>query len=184
MSWPVNIKVAVNLSSVQFRDRHLVETVKDALELTRLPVRQLELEITETVLLHESEATLATLHQLRALGVRISMDDFGTGYSSMSYLRSFPFDKIRIDQSFVRDLPDNLESIAIVRAVIGLGTSLGMTILAEGVETEEQAALLTREVCTELQGYLFSEPRRAADISDLLERLGRPQEVPEPVPDF
>ena len=116
----------MNLSSVQFRDRKLVETVKDALELTGLPARQLELEITETVLLQESEATLGTLHQLRSLGVRISLDDFGTGYSSMSYLRSFPFDNIKIDQSFVRDLPDNLESVAIVRAVIGLGNSLGI----------------------------------------------------------
>jgi diguanylate cyclase (GGDEF)-like protein len=184
IEWPVNIKVAVNLSSVQFRDRNLVETVKDALELTRLPVRQLELEITETVLLQESEATLAVLHRLRALGVRISMDDFGTGYSSMSYLRSFPFDKIKIDQSFVRDLPENLESIAIVRAVIGLSNSLGMTVVAEGVEKEEQAALLTREACTELQGYLFSEPLRAVDIPELLERLGSLQVLPEPVPEW
>ena len=184
IEWPVNIKVAVNLSSVQFRDRNLVETVKDALELTRLPVRQLELEITETVLLQESEATLAVLHRLRALGVRISMDDFGTGYSSMSYLRSFPFDKIKIDQSFVRDLPENLESIAIVRAVIGLSNSLGMTVVAEGVEKEEQAALLTREACTELQGYLFSEPLRAVDIPELLEQLGSLQVLPEPVPEW
>jgi diguanylate cyclase (GGDEF)-like protein len=172
MSWPVDVKVAVNLSSVQFRDRHLVETVKEALELTCLPARQLELEITETVLLQESEATLATLHRLRALGVRISMDDFGTGYSSMSYLRSFPFDKIKIDQSFIRDLPGNLESIAIVRAVIGLSNSLGMTVAAEGVEREEQAQQLTNEACNELQGFLFSKPLRAAEIPALLERLG------------
>jgi diguanylate cyclase (GGDEF)-like protein len=172
MSWPVNLKVAVNLSSVQFRDRELVETVKDALSLTGLPARQLELEITETVLLQESEATLATLHRLRALGVRISMDDFGTGYSSMSYLRSFPFDKIKIDQSFVRDLPDDLESIAIVRAVIGLSNSLGIAVIAEGVETEEQAAHLKRESCTELQGYLFSVPIPTGEIPELLQRLG------------
>ncbi len=171
MAWPINIKVAVNLSSVQFMDRHLVDTVKDALKLTKMPARQLELEITETVLLRDCEATLTQLHQLRALGARISMDDFGTGYSSMSYLRSFPFDKIKIDQSFIRDLPDNLESIAIVRAVIGLSNSLGMTVTAEGVEREEQAAQLTREACTELPGYLFSEPLRAAEIPDLLERL-------------
>ena len=171
-SWPVSLKVAVNLSSVQFRDRSLVDTVQDALDLTGLPARQLELEITESVLLQESDATLATLHQLRALGVRISMDDFGTGYSSMSYLRSFPFDKLKIDQSFVRDLPDNLESIAIVRAVIGLSRNLGIPAIAEGVETEDQAALLTREACTELQGYLFSPALPADEIPALLERLG------------
>ena len=171
MSWPIDIKVAVNLSSVQFKDGHLVETVRDALELTGLPARQLELEITETVLLHESEATLATLHRLRGLGVRISMDDFGTGYSSMSYLRSFPFDKIKIDQSFVRGLPDNPESAAIVRAVIGLSSSLGMTVTAEGVENEQQATQLAREACTELQGYLFSEPQRATEIPRMIERL-------------
>ena len=174
MSWPVDLKVAVNLSSVQFGNHRLVDTVKEALELTRLPASQLELEITETVLLHESEATLATLHRLRALGVRISMDDFGTGYSSMSYLRSFPFDKIKIDQSFVRDLPDNLESAAIVRAVIGLSNSLGMTVTAEGVEREDQAAQLAFEACTELQGYLFSKPLRATELPALLERLAAP----------
>jgi EAL domain-containing protein (putative c-di-GMP-specific phosphodiesterase class I) len=108
------------------------------------------------------------------LGVRISMDDFGTGYSSMSYLRSFPFDKIKIDQSFVRGLPDNAESVAIVRAVIGLSNSLGMTVTAEGVENEQQAAQLAREACTELQGYLFSEPLRGVEIPNLLERLAVP----------
>jgi EAL domain-containing protein (putative c-di-GMP-specific phosphodiesterase class I) len=99
------------------------------------------------------------------------MDDFGTGYSSMSYLRSFPFDKIKIDQSFVRGLPDNVESIAIVRAVIGLSNSLGMTVTAEGVETKEQATQLAHEACTELQGYLFNEPLCAAEIPGLLQRL-------------
>ena len=173
-SWPVDLRVAVNLSSVQFKDRRLVETVQDALDLTGLPGRQLELEITETVLLKDSESTLATLHRLRGLGVRISMDDFGTGYSSMSYLRRFPFDKIKIDQSFVRDLPDDVESSAIVRAVIGLSNSLGMTVTAEGVETEAQAEQLAREACTDLQGYLFSKPVRAMEIPGLLERLGTP----------
>lgn len=138
-SWPVDLNVAVNLSSVQFRDRRLVETVQEALELTGLPGWRLELEITETVLLKDSEATLATRHRLRMLGARISMDDLGTGYSSMSYLRRFPFDKIKIDQSFVRDLPDNVESSAIVRAVIGLSNRLGMSVIAEGVENEAQA---------------------------------------------
>ena len=181
-SWPDDLKVAVNLSSIQFRDRHLVDTVKDALDLTGLPAHQLELEITETVLLSESEATLATLHRLRALGARIAMDDFGTGYSSMSYLRSFPFDKIKIDQSFVHDLPDNAESIAIVRAVIGLSSSLGISVLAEGVETEEQAAHLARESCIELQGYLFSEPVPAGEVPRLLVRLSTTDDARRPVP--
>lgn len=170
MAWPINLKVAVNLSSVQFRDRHLVETVKEALEMTGLPARQLELEITETVLLQDTDATLATLHRLRGLGVRIAMDDFGTGYSSMSYLRRFPFDKIKIDQSFVRDLPDDVESTAIVNAVIGLSNSLGIPVTAEGVEREEQATHLTAEACTEMQGYLFSKPLRATEIPRLLEQ--------------
>lgn len=171
IEWPVNIKVAVNLSWVQFRDRNLVETVKDALELTRLPVRQLELEITETVLLQESEATLAVLHRLRALGVRISMDDFGTGYSSMIYLRSFPFDKIKIDQSFIANLKSNPQSAAIVCAVVGLARGLNLPVLAEGVETSAQLDFLASESCDEVQGYLIGRPHPIAEYSKLIGRL-------------
>ena len=134
---------------------------------------RLELEITETVLLQDSEGTLAKLHQLRELGARISMDDFGTGYSSLSYLRRFPFDKIKIDRSFIRDLSKHEDSIAIVRAVAALGKSLGMATTAEGVETAEQLERVRIEGCTEVQGYFFSPPRPAAEIAQLLANHGR-----------
>jgi EAL domain-containing protein (putative c-di-GMP-specific phosphodiesterase class I) len=170
-SWPDDVKVAVNLSPVQFRNRDLVHTIATALEESGLPGRRLDLEITEAVLLQNSEEVLGILHGLHALGVRISMDDFGTGYSSLSYLRSFPFDKIKIDQSFVRDLSDSADATAIVRAVTRLGSSLGMTTTAEGVETCDQLARLRAEGCTEAQGYLFSRPRPASDVPELLRTL-------------
>jgi EAL domain-containing protein (putative c-di-GMP-specific phosphodiesterase class I) len=171
-TWPDDVKVAVNLSPVQFRYRDLVHTVAAALEESGLPARRLDLEITETVLLQNSEEVLGILHGLRALGVRISMDDFGTGRSSLSYLRSFPFDKIKIDQSFVREFPGSADAAAIVRAVARLGSSLGMaTTAAEGVETDEQLARLRAEGCTEVQGYLFSQPRPAGEVPELLQRL-------------
>jgi EAL domain-containing protein (putative c-di-GMP-specific phosphodiesterase class I) len=136
---------------------------------------RLELEITESVLLQENEATLVTLHQMQALGVRIAMDDFGTGYSSLSYLRSFPFNKIKIDRSFVRELGTRADCDAIVRALAGLAASLGMTTTAEGVETEEQFAHLRKLGCDEVQGYLFGRPHPAhalaALVSDLESRL-------------
>src|SRR5207249_4293256 len=138
-----------------------LSVVMDALKQSGLPAMRLELEITETLLLEKSAGVQATLHSLRALGVHISMDDFGTGYSSLSYLRSFPFDKIKIDQSFVRDLSSNEDSMAIIRAVTGLGSSLGMTTTGEGVETREELDYLRREGCTEAQGYFFSEARPA-----------------------
>jgi EAL domain-containing protein (putative c-di-GMP-specific phosphodiesterase class I) len=125
-------------------------------------------------LLQDSEATLAGLHRLRGFGVRISMDDFGTGYSSLSYLRSFPFDKIKIDQSFIRDLPHSSDSNAIVKAVSGLGVSLGITTTAEGIETLEQLGVLQAVGCTEGQGYLFGRPSPPAQISKLLEDLKWP----------
>jgi diguanylate cyclase (GGDEF)-like protein len=166
--WPEHIKVAINLSAKQFKSRHLVETVFSALAASGLPARRLELEITESVLLQNNEATLATLHQLRALGVRIALDDFGTGYSSLSYLRSFPFDKIKIDRCFVSDLSEASEdSLAILRAVASLGISLGIATTAEGVETEEQLARVRAEGCTEMQGYLFSPPRPLSEVHDL-----------------
>ena len=169
-SWPESIKVAVNLSPVQFKSGNLLQAVIAALDRSGLPARRLELEITESVLLQNNKTTLETLHDLRDLGVRIAMDDFGTGYSSLSYLRSFPFDKIKIDQSFVRDLCAKPDSIAIVRAVTGLGTSLGMMTTAEGVETQEQLAQLRIECCTEVQGYLLSRPCPARDVAGLLQR--------------
>src|ERR1051325_274990 len=132
-TWPAGTRVAVNLSAVQFKHRQLTATVLQALADAGLDPDRLELEITETVLLRDSEATLATLHKLRDHGIRISMDDFGNGYSSLSYLRSFPFDKIKIDKSFIQDLATRSESMAIIRAVTGLGKSLGIHTTAEGV---------------------------------------------------
>jgi diguanylate cyclase (GGDEF)-like protein/PAS domain S-box-containing protein len=168
--WPGDIAVAVNLSPVQFKNPNLVASVKAALQASGLSADRLELEITESVLLQNSESTLAVLHELRGFGVRISLDDFGTGYSSLSYLRSFPFDKIKIDRSFVTDLATGEESMAIVRAVTGLGKSLGIVTTAEGVETEGQFDLLRQEGCTQVQGYLFSRPRPAADVAKMLHR--------------
>ena len=165
-----DITVAVNLSPVQFKNPNLVSSVKAALQASGLPAHRLELEITESVLLQNSEATLAVLHELRGFGVRISLDDFGTGYSSLSYLRSFPFDKIKIDRSFVTELATRDDSMAIVRAVTGLGKSLGIVTTAEGVETEAQFDLLRREGCTQAQGYLFSKPRPAAEVEAMLSK--------------
>ena len=156
--------MSVNLSPAQFKSHTLVGTVREALLESGLPASRLELEITETLLLENSAATLSILRELNALGIRISMDDFGTGHSSLSYLRSFPFHKIKIDQSFVRDLVDRKDSMAIVRAILGLGRSLDMVTTAEGVETQEQLARLREEGCNEVQGYLFSQPRPASDI--------------------
>ena len=166
--WPDEVRVAVNLSPLQFRVGNLLSVVMDALKHSGLPPRRLELEITETLLLEKSNQVLATLHALRSLGVRISMDDFGTGYSSLSYLRSFPFDKIKIDQSFVRDLGANRDAQAIVSSIINLGMGLGVTITAEGVETEAELACLRHEGCHEGQGFLFSRARPNAEIEELL----------------
>ncbi len=168
--WPSDVCLAVNLSPIQFKLPNLAEIVLIALARSGLNATRLELEITESVLLLNNESTLATLHQLRNLGVRISMDDFGTGYSSLSYLRSFPFDKIKIDRSFVRDLSSSADSLAIIRAVTGLGNSLGMSTTAEGVETQEELAHLKAEGCTEAQGYYFSEPRPANEVPRMLAR--------------
>ncbi|HWZ39706.1 MAG TPA: EAL domain-containing protein [Bradyrhizobium sp.] len=166
--WPDDVRVAVNLSPAQFRTSNLLSIVMDALKQSGLPPKRLELEITETLLLEKSEQVLASLHALRALGVRISMDDFGTGYSSLSYLRSFPFDKIKIDQSFVRDLDANRDAQAIIRSIVSLGRGLGVTITAEGVETEAELSCLRAEGCHEGQGFLFSRARPNAEVVQLL----------------
>uniref|UniRef100_A0A973WXI9 EAL domain-containing protein n=2 Tax=Bradyrhizobium quebecense TaxID=2748629 RepID=A0A973WXI9_9BRAD len=166
--WPDDVRVAVNLSPLQFRTGNLLALVTDALRQSGLPARRLELEITETLLLEKSSQVLATLHALRALGVRMSMDDFGTGYSSLSYLRSFPFDKIKIDQSFVRDLGANPDAQAIVRSIVSLGVGLGVTITAEGVETEAELSCLRAEGCHEGQGFLFSRARPNTEVISLL----------------
>jgi diguanylate cyclase (GGDEF)-like protein len=169
--WPEHIKIAINLSPIQFNSRHLVETVLSSLASSGLSARRLELEITESVLLKNNETTLDTLHQLRALGVRIALDDFGTGYSSLSYLRRFPFDKLKIDRCFVSDLSESGDDArAILRAVAGLGISLGIATTAEGVETREQLERVREEGCTEMQGYFFSPPRPLAEVQAMLPR--------------
>jgi EAL domain-containing protein (putative c-di-GMP-specific phosphodiesterase class I) len=175
-NWPVNISVAVNLSPVQFEKGDIVATVRAALAASGLRPHRLELEITESVLLRETAGTLKALHQLRAMGITVALDDFGTGYSSLSYLRSFPFDKIKIDQSFVRDLVTNKESMSIIRAVTGLGHSLNIKTTAEGVETLDQLAMLREHGCTEAQGYLFSRPTPANELPVLMARLHRTNE--------
>ena len=172
VKWPAEVKVAVNLSPAQFRSRNLVQIVISALAQSGLSPTRLELEITESIFLAETDANLAILHQLRELGVGISMDDFGTGYSSLSYLRSFPFDKIKIDRSFVKDLAQRPDCGAIVRAISGLGRSLNITTTAEGVETEDQLDWLRAEGCNEVQGFLFSAARPAAEIGKLLADFG------------
>jgi diguanylate cyclase (GGDEF)-like protein/PAS domain S-box-containing protein len=168
-TWPDDVRVAVNLSPAQFRTGNLLSVVMDALKQSGLAAKQLELEITETLLLEKSSQVLATLHALRALGVRICMDDFGTGYSSLSYLRSFPFDKIKIDRSFVSDLAANPDAQAIIRSIVSLGKGLGVTITAEGVETEAELSCLRAEGCHEGQGFLFSRARPNAEIVVLLQ---------------
>jgi EAL domain-containing protein (putative c-di-GMP-specific phosphodiesterase class I) len=171
MQWPRDILVAVNLSPAQFKSGTLVLDVIAALGASGLAANRLELEITESALLQNTDATMSTLRQLRDLGVRIAMDDFGTGYSSLAYLQKFPFDKIKIDRSFVRDVIDKPESIAIVRAVTGLGRTLGMTTTAEGVETADQLEQVRREGCAEVQGYLFSRPKPAHELGALLQQF-------------
>jgi EAL domain-containing protein (putative c-di-GMP-specific phosphodiesterase class I) len=172
--WPEAIKVAVNLSPIQVMNQNIVPLVVSALAAAGLPARRLEVEITESVLMQNSEMTMATLHRLRELGVCISMDDFGTGYSSLSYLRRFPFDKIKIDRSFIAGLPDDNESVAIVRAVAGLAANLNMTATAEGVETSRQLDKVRELGCLEMQGYLFSPPRPLAQLMPLLEPYRQP----------
>jgi len=163
--WPADVKVAVNLSPIQVMSPNLVSMVVGALGSASLAANRLEVEITESVLLQNSEATLNALHNLRGLGVSISMDDFGTGFSSLSSLRSFPFNKIKIDRSFINGMSEEEDSLAIVRAVAGLARNLGMITTAEGVETERQMEQVRALGCTEMQGYLFSPPVKAQVLS-------------------
>jgi diguanylate cyclase (GGDEF)-like protein/PAS domain S-box-containing protein len=166
--WPQHLKIAVNLSSVQFRSPGLLQVIMGALAASGLAADRLELEITESVLLEDGEATLELLYKLRELGIRIAMDDFGTGYSSLSYLQSFPFDKIKIDRSFVKDIVESTGSLNIVRAISALAKGLGMAATAEGVETQEQLETIRSEGCTEMQGYLYSRPLPAAEVERFL----------------
>lgn len=166
--WPADIRVAVNLSPVQFRDASLLALVDAALRDSGLPAERLEFEITESVFLEADDTVLATLHAMRARGVSFALDDFGTGYSSLSYLRSFPFDKVKIDKSFVHASTTDDGSLAIVRAITGMADTLGMTVVAEGVETREQLGLVHAQGCMQVQGYLFSRPLPASGIRDYI----------------
>jgi len=166
--WPRPYKIAVNLSAKQFQDRRLAEVVHRILLETGLSPSRLELEITETALFDNLQRALDTLRRLRALGVSIAMDDFGTGHSSLSSLQAFPFDKIKIDRQFVEQLGRNKKAVMIVRSVLGLGKSLEIPVLAEGVETAQQLEFLTAEDCGEVQGYYFGRPASAAHIRKTL----------------
>jgi diguanylate cyclase (GGDEF)-like protein len=167
-NWPDDIRVAVNVSPVQFKSQTLALNVAAALAASGLAASRLELEITEAVLIRDDEVALEVLHQLRALGVRIALDDFGTGYSSLSYLQRFPFDKIKIDRSFVKNITSAVASSSIVEAVVNIAAASHMTTTAEGVETEQQKELLRALGCTEMQGYLFSPAIPAVEIRQLL----------------
>lgn len=167
--WPTHINVAVNLSPAQFKSGNIVQMAVSALAASGLPPIRLELEITESVLMQDASDSLATLNQLRALGIRISMDDFGTGYSSLSYLQSFPFDKIKIDRSFIRDLALRDDCRAIVRAVTSMAHSLKMKTVAEGVETAEQFDLVRAEGCDQIQGYYFGRPMKIEKVMEALQ---------------
>jgi len=186
-TWAKEVKVAVNLSPAQFKSGRLPEMIAEALSFSGLSAHRLELEITETVLLQNSETTLKALHRLRDLGVRIALDDFGTGYSSLSYLRSFPFDKLKIDRSFVQDLPECRSARAIVQAIAALGASFNMSITAEGVEKLEQMEYLRGEGCNELQGFYLSKPKPKEELvvvrktAGTARNEGRTAEVDEPV---
>ena len=174
-SWSKPLQIAVNISGVQLRSASLARRVKDILKETGLAAERLELEITETALIEDFEQALATLGQLKAIGVKVAMDDFGTGYSSLSNLRAFPFDKIKIDQSFVRNIDDSEQAQTIVRAILGLCRGLQLSVLAEGVETLEELAFLDRELCSEAQGYLFGHP---GAITDFPQAFAGPKVVP------
>lgn len=167
--WPSQVSVAVNLSPLQFRNRRLASVIRDILSETGLEASRLQLEITESVFLNDSASNLLILQQIRQLGAKIAMDDFGTGYSSLSYLRSFRFDKIKVDRSFIADLPTGRESLAIIRAVAGIGRTLGITTTVEGVETQTQLDAINAEGFDEAQGYLFARPVPASQILEIVQ---------------
>jgi EAL domain-containing protein (putative c-di-GMP-specific phosphodiesterase class I) len=167
-SWPQPIKVAVNLSVAQFMTGDLYATVVQALSASGLPPQRLELEITESLLIDRYGGTLAALHRLRNHGISIALDDFGTGYSSLTYLRQFPFDRIKIDQTFVAEMTTRADCAATVVAVVGLGRSLGVAITAEGIEMRDQLLMLRAAGCTEGQGFLICRPKPAWAIVEML----------------
>jgi EAL domain-containing protein (putative c-di-GMP-specific phosphodiesterase class I) len=162
------IPVAVNVSAVEFRSPGFLEGVYSSLEDTRLKSRYLELELTETALMESGEATISLLRDLKRIGVQLALDDFGTGYSSLSYLKEFPIDALKVDESFVREISDDLRCASIVRAILSMGKSLNQRVIAEGVETAEQFALLRAQGCQEGQGFYFSRPLTADRFAQLL----------------
>jgi EAL domain-containing protein (putative c-di-GMP-specific phosphodiesterase class I) len=178
--WINDMRIAVNISPAQFKDKNFATTVKEIVKTSGLSPQRLELEITESMLLRNTEANLAVLHELKAFGIRISMDDFGTGYSSLGNLRAFPFDKIKIDRSFIGDLNKTPDAAAIIRAVLSLGRSLGMTTTAEGVETRDQLAYLRAEGCIEVQGHYYAKAMPASEIETILSEAPGRIMIPNP----
>lgn len=166
--WPGELKIAVNLSAVQFKRERLLQAIEAALRASRLAPERLELEITESLLLETNETVRSVLDQIHDLGASIALDDFGTGYSSLSYLQSFPFDRIKIDRSFIRNCGSDQRSIDIVSSIVGMAKVLGMVVVAEGVETAEQRDIIRDCGCHQYQGYFFSRPRPAAEIEAML----------------
>jgi EAL domain-containing protein (putative c-di-GMP-specific phosphodiesterase class I) len=176
-SWRKPLQIAINLSPVQLRQSDLVSQLHSVLLETGLSPDRVVIEITEGALMDDYSRAVSLLRRIKALGVRIAMDDFGTGYSSLSYLQSFPFDKIKIDQTFISNLDRNAQSAAIVRAVLGLGKSLSLITVAEGVENAQQLAILRREGCDEMQGYLIGRPQPISDYAELVGRSGKDKRV-------
>src|ERR1700753_1556378 len=172
-SWPRPLNIAINPSPVQFRDGDLPTLVHTILLETGLAPHRLEIEITENVLIDDFSRALSIMRRLKALGIRISMDDFGTGYSSLAYLQAFPFDKIKIDQSFISSVVANPQSAAIVRAVIGLARGLNLPVIAEGVETQDQLSILAQDACDEVQGYYIGRPSAIDQYGELVGRERR-----------
>ena len=169
-TWPAHVRVAVNVSPLQFRNAGFPAAIMQALSRSGLSPNRLEVEITESVFLDGADTVIALLHRLRAMGIRVALDDFGTGYSSLSYLRSFPFDKLKIDRSFVTAVAEDASSAAIVRAIVDLAAALHMETTAEGVEDCEQLDRLRGEGCGSIQGYFFSRPVESAGVAALLDR--------------
>jgi EAL domain-containing protein (putative c-di-GMP-specific phosphodiesterase class I) len=164
------LQMAINVSAVELRNKEFVAGVRTVLKETGLEARYLELELTETFLMQDTKSTAVVLETLKAMGVQLALDDFGTGYSSLSYMRRFPIDTLKIDQSFVRNLATDSDDASIVSAVINMGSSLHMRVVAEGIETREQLAMLRDRHCPEGQGFFFSHPVIAERIGPLLER--------------
>lgn len=167
--WPAHISLAINISPLQVRSGGLLETIKTALASAGFPASRLEIEITETIMLDATTEVIDELRAIKDLGIRIAMDDFGTGYSSLHYVSSFPFDKLKIDRSFVSGLPNGSSDLAVLRAIASLGANLGMITTAEGVETREQLAIVRDEGCTEVQGFYFARPAPATDIETVID---------------